>query len=199
MWKFRDQCCQKESSSFPEMATSSCSLTWGFQEIPCKTQGPDFSNSSSTRALCRPARQSAPPSPDPVMQECLLVPLRVREKQKVIFSCKILIFFELLSVAQASCWVQRPRCRSYHGEALTAMGEAGVNSRECPGFAGLRPDGQRGRRSLTQDGETSGVFRREVLQRPRQGGTLNSNQEGVHDGEGSFTGRERRVSTEGQR
>lgn len=46
MWKFRDQCCQKEISSFLEMATISCSLTWGFQEIPCETQGPDFSNSS---------------------------------------------------------------------------------------------------------------------------------------------------------
>lgn len=78
-------------------------------------------------------------------------------------------------------------------------GEAGVDLRECPGFAGLRPDGQMGCRSLTQDGETRGVFRREVLQRPRKGGTLNSNEEGVHDAEGSFTGRERRASAEGQR
>ena len=78
------------------MATISCSLTWGFQEIPCETQGPDFSNSSFTWALCRPARQSAPPNPDPVMQEHLLVPLTVREKQKVTFSYEIL-FFELLS------------------------------------------------------------------------------------------------------
>ena len=184
------------------MATSSCSLTCGFQEIPCKTQGPDFSNSSSTRALCRPARQSAPPSPDPVMQECLLVPLRVREKQKVIFSRKILFFF-LAPFCSSGTVLSAGNIDQGVGHVMArpsrVTGEAGVNWRECPGFAGLRPDGQTGRRSLTQDGGTGGIFRREVLQRPRKGGTLNSNEEGVHDAAGSFTGRERRASAEGQR